>query len=184
MVHSQELKRHIAAHTLISEGTFELVVNTLCEEIAEKLLDGNGVHIDGLGLFSLEIGTVKVKDEKGRWRSRTYLSPKQLKAREVVVEGINFVPDRQMMKRLLEAKFSFERRKYEPVSDIPRGELLKTLADYCATHGCITRHEFQRLFGTTRYRADQILTALVSEEFPKYYRTKVGASWVYRKTGT
>ena len=61
---------------------------------------------------------------------------------------------------------------------------LKTLAEYCAEHGSFTRREFQRMFGVTRYRANQILTDLVSEEFPKYYRTQVGRLWVYRKTGT
>ena len=185
VVHAEELMLHIAAHSMISEGLFEMVMTTLCDEIAEKLLDGNGVHIEGLGQFSLQIGTVKTKDEKGRRHAKTYTSPQQLKAREIVVEGINFIPDKRMMNRLRSAKFSFERRKQEPVSEIPRGELLKTMADYCAANdGCITRHEFQRLFGVTRYRADQILTALVSEEFPKYYRIKVGTLWVYRKTGT
>ena len=103
-----------------------------------------------------------------------YTSPNQLKAREVVVEGINFIPDKHLMDVLRSAQFSFVRRKHEPVSEIPRGELLKTLADHCAAHGSITRHEFQRLFHVTRYRADQILTGLVSEEFPKYYRIKAG----------
>ena len=153
VVHSNELRSHIAAHTMIKEGLFDLMMATLCDEIAEQLLDGKGVHIDGLGRFSVQLGTVKKKDEQGRWRTKTYTSPRQLSAREVVIEGINFVPDKQMMTRLAREGCSFQRDKYEPASEVPRGELLKTLAEYCAEHGPFTRREFQRIFGVTRYRA-------------------------------
>ncbi len=183
VVHTKELRYHIDAHTMVKPGVFDLVMNTLFDEIAEQLLDGKGVHIDGLGLFSVQLGTVKQQDKDGHWHTKTYTSPSQLTAREVCVDGINFVPDKQMMMRFVRERCSFERDKYEPASDVPRGELIKTLAEHCAEHGSFTRREFQRMFGVTRYRADQILTALVSEEYPKYYRTKYGNLWVYRKTG-
>lgn len=184
VVHTGELKKHIAAHSNITEGLFELVVQTLRDEIVEKLLSGNGVHIDGLGLFSLQLGTVKCRDEQGRQRTMTYTSEKMLRTRDVRIEGVTFVADKKMVERLTGERCRFERVTYHTVSNIPRGELLKTLAEYCAEHGSFTRHDFQRLFPVTRYRADQILTDLVGEEFPKYYRVKMGTTWVYRKTGT
>lgn len=184
VVHTAELKAHIEAHTNISEGLFELVVTTLRQEIVEQLLAGNGVHIDGLGLFTLQLGTVKDADDNGNPHGTTYTSEQALRTRDVIVSGVNFIPDKQMLGRLLSESCGFERVKRTTVTDIPRGKLLKTLADYCAAHGGFTRTDFQRLFHVTRYRADQMLTELVGEEFPKYYRTKQGAAWVYRKTGS
>jgi nucleoid DNA-binding protein len=184
VVTTEELRAHMASHTLLSEGLFELAIKTLRDELVEQLLDGNGVHIEGLGFFSLELGTVKVRDEQGRLRPKTYTSEEQLPTRDVVVEGINFAPDREMLSLLLSKECRFERLKYYTADEIPRDELLQTLADHCSQHGEFTRGDFQRLFHVTRYRADQILAALVGEERPQYCREKRGASWVYRKTDT
>lgn len=79
----------------MSKGLFEMVIDYVEREIAEQLLAGYSVHFDGLGRFSLQLGTRKVKDE-----------------------------------------------------------------------------------------ADRLLSELVAPPFPKYYRTRQGNMWVYRKTGT
>lgn len=184
VIHSRELREHIAGYTLISEGLFEMFIDTLKRELAEQLLMGKGVHLDGIGRFSLQLGTRKTKDEQGRWRTKTYTDPKQLTGHEVVVDGITFVPDKEMLMRLDSDSRHFVRDKGEYEQEVPRGELLKTLADYCAKHGSFTRRAVQYLFGLSRYKADRLLTDLVNEEYPKYYRQKAGTSWVYRKTGT
>ncbi|MBR1548590.1 MAG: HU family DNA-binding protein [Prevotella sp.] len=183
IVSTDELRAHIASHAGISEGQYELVMKTLRDELLEHLCEGKGVHIDGLGMFSLQLGTVKVADGEGGRSRRSYLSPRQLKASEVTVDGISFLPDRQLTRELRAAKFTFQRRKDEPVHDVPRAELLKGLAGLCAEYGSFTRHDVQRLFGITRYLADRLLTELVVEANPMFCRTKAGTTWVYRKTG-
>lgn len=184
VMHSRELREHINSYTLISEGMFEMFLDTLKREIAEQLLMGHGVHLDGIGRFCLQLGTKKTKDEQGRWRTKTYTAPSQLTGHEVTIDGISFVPDKEMLNRLQDGAPHFVRDKGEYEQEVPRGELLKTLADYCQQHGSFTRRVVQHLFCLSRYKADQLLTDLVNEEYPKYYRQKAGTTWVYRKTGT
>lgn len=184
VMHNERLKAHIADYTLITGGLFEMVMHTLKKELAEQLRMGKSVHLDGIGRFSLQIGTVKKKDEAGHWRTKTYTDPDELKARELCIDGISFVPDKEMMDALDVSNCLFVRDKGSYNCEIPRGRLLKTLADYCAQNGSFTRRAFQFLFKVSRYKADEILTALVNEPYPKYYREKQGTTWVYRKTGT
>ena len=89
-----------------------------------------------------------------------------------------------MLTQLNKDPHAFTREKDSYEQEVPRAKLLKTLADYCKAHGSFTRSTFQRLFGVSRYRAQQMLDALVSEPFPKYYREKFGPSYIYRKAGT
>lgn len=183
-VRTRQLAEHIASHGIISVGLFEMVMERLKMELAEQLLDGHDLHLDGIGRFSLQLGTKKTKGNDGRWHTKTYLSPDELTAREVVVEGITFVPDKEMLERLRSEKRLMVRVKGSYEQEVSRAELLKTLAAHCEANGSFTRRTFQRLFGVSRYRAQSMLDELVSEPYPKYYREKFGPSYIYRKTGT
>ena len=184
VIHTKELRQHIASYTIISEGLFEMVVDTLKRELAEQLLMGNGVHLDGIGRFSLQLGTKKVTDEHGRRHPKTYTDPKALTADELTIDGISFVPDKEMTDRLDGDSRRFALDKFAYRHNITRAELLTTLATLCRDRGSFTRSDFQRIFNVSRYKADQILADLVSEPYPKYYRQKRGKAWLYRKTGT
>lgn len=181
---THELAEHVSQHGMISVGLFEMVLDELKHELVEQLLNGHDLHLDGIGRFSLRLGTKKKKGEDGRWHTKTYLHPDELTAREVEVEGITFIPDKEMLTQLNKDSHAFTREKDSYEQDVPRAKLLKTLADYCQTHGSFTRSTFQRLFGVSRYRAQQMLDALVTEPFHKYYREKYGPSYIYRKSGT
>ena len=102
----------------------------------------------------------------------------------MVVEGITFVPDKEMLGLLRSEKRLMVKVKGSYEQQVSRAELLKKLAAYCEANGSFTRHTFQRLFGVSRYRAQTMLNELVSEPYPKYYREKFGSSYIYRKTGT
>ena len=184
VIHSKELREHLSDYSLVTPGLFEMVIDYVEKEIAEQLLAGNSVHIDGLGRFSLQLGTRKVEDKDGTLRRKTYTSPDDLTGHEVVIEGLNFIADKQMLNRIKNGSYHFERDDESYKRDISRAELLTTLADFCATHGYFTRRTFEVLFSVSRYKADRILTKLVCEPYPKYYREKQGNQWVYRKTGT
>ena len=47
-VRTRELAEHIARHGLISVGLFEMVMERLKQELAEQLLSGHDLHIDGI----------------------------------------------------------------------------------------------------------------------------------------
>jgi nucleoid DNA-binding protein len=180
VIHTRELRRHIAKHTMISEGLFDMVLDTLKQEIAEQLLMGKGVHLDGIGRFGLQLGTKKVQDEQGRWRTKVYTSPEQLTGDEVVVNGISFVPDKEMKMRLDGDSHPFVRDKREYKTEITLDQVKQPLTDYCQENGLFTRRVFQHMFGLSRYKADQMLTDLVNEENSPFFREKNGNSWIYR----
>ena len=182
-IRTRQLAEHVSSYEPFSVGVFEMVMNTLKKELVEQLLSGHDLHLDGIGRFSLRLGTKKQKGEDGRWHAKTYLHPDDLTAREVEVEGVSFVPDKEMLNALTQRQHLFIREKAGYKQEVTRSKLLKTLADYCQTNGGFTRTTFQHLFGVSRYRAQQMLDELVSEPFPKYYREKFGVTYVYRKTG-
>lgn len=182
-IRTRQLAEHVCSYEPFSVGVFEMVMNTLKKELVEQLLSGHDLHLDGIGRFSLRLGTKKQKGEDGRWHAKLYLHPDDLTAREVEVEGISFVPDKEMLKALTQRPHLFIREKAGYKQEVSRSKLLKTLAGYCQAHGSFTRTTFQYLFGVSRYRAQQMLDELVSEPFPKYYREKFGVTYVYRKTG-
>lgn len=74
VIRSQEFREHISDYSLVTPGLFEMVIDYVEKEIAEQLLAGYSVHIDGLGRFSLRLGTRKVKDKAGNLRRKTYTS--------------------------------------------------------------------------------------------------------------
>ena len=184
VIHSQEFREHISDYSLVTPGLFEMVIDYVEKEIAEQLLAGYSVHIDGLGRFSLRLGTCKVKDDDGNLSRKTYANPDELTGHDVVVEGINFIADKKMMQRIKDGQCHFQRDDENYERDISRAQLLTTLADYCATHGWFTRRTVESLLSVSRYKADRLLSELVAPPFPKYYRTRQGNMWVYRKTGT
>ena len=49
VIHSQEFREHISDYSLVTPGLFEMVIDYVEKEIAEQLLAGYSVHIDGLG---------------------------------------------------------------------------------------------------------------------------------------
>lgn len=182
--HTRELADHIAKHGIISVGVFEMVLERLKREMVEQLLSGNDLHLDGIGRFSLQIGTRKTKGEDGRWHAKTYLNPDELTAHEITIDGITFQPDKEMLDILHSEKRNFVRLKDGYEQEIPRATLLKKLNNHCQEHGSFSRYDFQRLFGVSRYRAQRMLDELVNDPYPKYYREKFGTSYIYRKTGT
>lgn len=184
VIHSKEFRDHISDYSIVTPGLFEMVIDYIEKEIAEQLLAGNAVHIDGLGRFTLQLGTRKVKDDNGNLRRKTYTSPDELTGHEVVIEGLNFTADKQMLRRIMDGECHFERDDETYERDISRAQLLTTLADYCADHGSFTCRTVQSLFGVSRYKADRLLADLVGGEFPKYYRIRQGNLWVYRKMGS
>ncbi|MBR1934209.1 MAG: hypothetical protein IJ841_11080 [Prevotella sp.] len=179
--HRRELAEEIARYGLVSVSVFELVIERLRREMAYQLRNGNDLHIDGIGRFSLQLGTKKVMGDDGRWHAKTYLSPEELNAREVTIEGMTFTPDKAMLSLLKDRGVHFVRQKEDYNQDIPRDQLLAVLDSYCQEHGSFTRQIFQMLFGVSRYRAQLMLDALVSEPSPLYLRQKFGPSYVYRK---
>ena len=182
---SEDIVDHIRYHgSIVDLASYSLVMESLKEEIVELLQSGHDLHIEGLGRFCLQLGTRKTRGKDGRMHAKRYLNPEDITAREVLVKGISFTPDKAMLKRIRDYHAHFQHDKGAYTEELSRGELLKRLAAFYEKNGPFTRRAFQLEFGFSRYRADKILTQLVSEPYPKYYREEWGHSYVYKKTGT
>ena len=96
---SEDIVDHIRYHgSIVDLATYSLVMESLKEEIVELLQSGHDLHIEGLGRFCLQLGTRKTRGKDGRMHAKRYLNPEDITAREVVVKGISFTPDKAMRK--------------------------------------------------------------------------------------
>lgn len=183
-IRTRELAEHIARHALIDESVFYMVMERLKMELAEQLLSGHDLHLDGIGRFALQLGTRKVKNSEGKLVRKRYLKPDELTAHEMTIEGITFVPDKDMLDRLHGEDVSFRRIKETYRQEVSQSKLIGTLANYCQEHGSFSRRTVEHLFGISRYRAQQLLDKLVDGPTAKFYRERFGTSYVYRRFGT
>lgn len=180
-VRTRELAEHIAKYTLISIDLFKMIMERLKMEMAEQLLSGHDLHIDGIGRFALQLGTKKRQDENGRWRTNIYDNPDLLNSDEVTIDGISFVPDKEMLKLLHSEKRMMVRHKEGYNQKVDREQMVQALSDICRQQGYFVRQDVQWLFGVSRFRAQQLLNGLVSEPKPLFARERHGTTWVYRR---
>lgn len=109
---SEDIVDHIRYHgSIVDLATYSLVMESLKEEIVELLQSGHDLHIEGLGRFCLQLGTRKTRGKDGRMHAKRYLNPEDITAREVVVKGISFTPDKAMLKRIRDYHAHFQHDK-------------------------------------------------------------------------
>lgn len=134
------------------------VVGSLSRHLRKQLLQGNAVHIDGIGTFSLAL---KLEDPT---------KPKaDITARDVQVAGINFNPDRALLSEV-QHEVGFERSSVLRSSQVSEGEIVLGLKEYFEDHDNITKREFQELFGLKYGRATTILQTLEAKHKIRHVR--------------
>ena len=117
----------------------------LGDEIAYQLLDGNAVHLPGIGYFSLAVKGEVYEDP--RTHNHRLRNPK--------VRTIKFRPDREMAHKLLSAKFENETHHYGNASIPTAEDIEQALKELFATKSVITIADFRRylnLSASTAYR--------------------------------
>ena len=120
-------------------------VMALGDEIAYQLLDGNAVHLPGIGYFSLAVKGEVYEDP--RTHNHRLRNPK--------VRTIKFRPDREMAHKLLSAKFENETHHYGNASIPTTEDIEQALKELFATKSVITIADFRRylnLSASTAYR--------------------------------
>ena len=179
VIRTRELQKYIARHHPISQGTFVMVLETLKEELVRLLLQGQGVHLDGLGRFALQIGMRRQAAGPGEGHDNHYYNPDELHGDEVRIEGVTFVPDKELLSRLTADVSRWQRKREQFRQDVGRDELVTWLTDYCRGCGTFTRRTVEFEFGLSRYKASLLLDRLVAEPQPLFQRHKEGPAWVY-----
>ncbi|MBP3774036.1 MAG: HU family DNA-binding protein [Bacteroidaceae bacterium] len=143
-IDTQALAERIQRSSTATVGDVKLVLDALSVAVKQELLNGNKVHIDGLGYFSVSMkGTVR-QGKAGK-----------LKLKEASVRSILFKPEKQYVQQFAEAKFTpLPARGARPAApdDTSLSQVLEILA---REWGSFTTKEFCRATGwspTTAYR--------------------------------
>lgn len=150
IVTTDKLAKEIEYSTSLTEGDVLSVISSLSYKIVEKLMEGNRIHLEGLGYFQLSITSLPL--ENGQ----------KMRAEHVKVRSINFRPEKKIKNILSNA--SFERVKYNMHSfKHSQQEIVEVLLHYLEEHQYITRAEFQTLCNLTKGKALQLLNGLIKE---------------------
>ena len=65
-IHSKDLIHETTLYTSVSRSDWAAVVEGLIDILSEKLGDGKRIHINGLGYFSVSIGSTESENPKKR----------------------------------------------------------------------------------------------------------------------
>ena len=125
---------------------------------SEKLGDGKRIHINGLGYFSVSIGSTESEN------------PKKMTRGTVQITGVNFQPEKSFKKSIISrAHFVRERYKVHTV-DLSPIEVDGLLSEYFKDHRSITCARMQQVCGMTRSTAYRRLQALTQGAHPSLQR--------------
>lgn len=130
----------------------------LIDILSEKLGDGKRIHINGLGYFSVSIGSTESEN------------PKKMTRGTVQITGVNFQPEKSFKKSIISrAHFVRERYKVHTV-DLSPIEVDGLLSEYFKDHRSITCARMQQVCGMTRSTAYRRLQALTQGAHPSLQR--------------
>ncbi len=150
-IEEKEIVDVIQYRSSLTTGDIKAVLSELHSELVTKLLDGNRVHLPGIGYFYLSLSAPKDAD------------PEHTHSQSVKVKGIEFRADQKLKDEiLLKAELTRARNKNHSSSmDIYEVDAL--LIDYFAEHNVITRKQLEVLCGFTTSTAQAHLRRLVKE---------------------
>lgn len=160
----------VAKHGVCSKGIVQSVISDMADVIAELLYEGKTIELETLGTFRLAIGTTG---------NVTQSTP--LRARNVVVRGVNFQPSKVFMESIGNPEFRFIPYNTSPAT-ISDEKLQHILLEYFKTNNNITRSQFERLCNLRRTTAYTRLKKLVESGFLVKVGTNKNTRYALRKT--
>lgn len=156
-IHSKDLIHEATLYTSVSRSDWAAVVEGLIDILSEKLGDGKRIHINGLGYFSVSIGSTESEILRNDpWHSTD--NRNQLSARKSFKKSI-----------INRAHFVRERYKVHTV-DLSPIEVDGLLSEYFKDHRSITCARMQQVCGMTRSTAYRRLQTLTQGEHPSLQR--------------
>lgn len=181
-MNESEFLAHLDYHNTYNSTTMKASLSVLKDEIVEQLKNNHRFRIDGLGTFQMKVGLKQQLDEEGNPVKTAYTDPNQITANDVEVIGVSFRPDRSFIDELKEKTSTtnpFGRGIANKSKHYERQEVVDFMDTYLAERGSITLRELRIGLGINYYSAQSWLEKLVNEEPARYYRRKMGATWVY-----
>lgn len=149
----KRISRHIQQATSLTPADVVGALTALKTEIAEELKMGNGVHLPGIGYFSLALCGDLYEDP----RSHHY------RLRNAGVRKVKFRPDTEFLEAL--DGIEFENATYtRGTPTVPTGEVLyNALNDLFAALPVFTIADFRRQLNLSRSHAYRLIARLEAE---------------------
>ena len=132
-----------------SEGVVENVLINLADQLTEHLVEGNKVHIEGIGYFQVNL---RCKEEIRRIHGA--------RSENIEIKSVSFRADHSLKKNLMETKIRRSRIKPHSCSHTEES-IDKLLAKHFETNQTLTRHQFQYLSGLLKATACRFIKKLV-----------------------
>lgn len=150
----KEIQENLSHASSITPSDISGVTEGISDLMANKLSNGNRIHIKGLGYFSVTI------------TSPTFDNPKEINATKVQIRTIEFQPDAELMDKI-KKNLTFERAQANEHSRLLlESEIKNLLKDYFKKHDDISLREFRMLTHLTRATAYRRLKELCDGPIP------------------
>ena len=149
-VTTKELAKEIAASCTIKEADVAGVLTALSQRIQRTLLNGDRVELGDIGTLSVTLTC----GNKHRADNVT--------ARDIKVRRIAFAPSKELTQAMRGAEMKSAGPTY--TKQLTMEEIEERLTAHFATHEALYRSEVESICECTRYRAAQLLTALVEAD--------------------
>lgn len=151
-VNTEKLAYRIHERSTLRVSDIMATLEELKKEVANCLLEGKKVHVEGLGFFQV---TLSCEEE--------IRDPKEKRVHRVKLKAIKFKADRELKGEL--CGMEFHRSKYRPHSAaLSEVEIDMFLTDYFAENQIITRKDFQYLCQMTQITAYRHIKRLIAEK--------------------
>ena len=151
-VNTEKLAYRIHDRSTLRVSDIISTLEELKNEVAQCLLEGKKVHVDGLGFFQV---TLSCEEE--------IRNPKDKRVHRVKLKAIKFKADKELKGELCHMKF--QRSKIRPHSaNLLEVEIDMKLTEYFAENQIITRKDFQYLCGMTQITAYRHIKRLMAEK--------------------
>ncbi len=160
------IMQRIEQATTLTMPDLKGALDAFVTHIGNNLAEGKGVHVKGLGHFSISIGGEVVLNEEGKPRLR-----------HPAVRSVKFRPEPALLRRLSHVSFTSQEHRGRKSASVDEAELPAILKQLCAGTGFFTTRDFQeklRLTASTTIRRLQGLRAggvienIGSRRYPLY----------------
>lgn len=150
----------------LNEGQVKAVLTSAAEVLADYLAHGHGVHIGGLGTFTLTMRGDILPDTKG-----------VLQLKKAQVRSINFLPDVQLKQQMRQVKFKLESHEVNEAKVLSDAGVMAAVSDICQEKQMFTVEDFVFQTGASDSYARRRLAELVEDG--RLQVTRFGNTMVY-----
>lgn len=154
LIEFEDVKDELNLSSSVTPGDISAVVEGLAHLLSRRLPEGDRIHINGIGYFSLSIGAPTFDDKEN------------FDTRDIQVRGVNFKPDTTLMKMLHKKPLHFRRQNTQWRKHLADEDLLALLESFFCDNESMSFREFCIITRMPRTTAFRRLKQLCTGERP------------------